>query len=263
MMLRTFRRWHDRFLAQNAAIFYQKSPSLPILDEWRQRSFVGFLRHLMRMERQERILLISVVKSWYRKQIFISQCSSIGDGLKVGPDPINVRRAASSKLVIGKDVIIYTPCEFVIPDHIFPVSSIVIGDGAHLGINNSFRAAKNITIGRNCLIGPCVRISDYNGHPLRPGLKRTGIATPPDEVKPVTIGDNVWIGENAFIQKGVHIGRDSIVGANSVVSKNVPEGTIVMGNPARVAFRLADLDRIQPPIDTSPVHAAAQRQETK
>jgi acetyltransferase-like isoleucine patch superfamily enzyme len=153
-------------------------------------------------------------------------------------------RAPSSKLIIGQNVILYTPCEIVIPDHIFPESSVEIGDGVRIGANCSIRAARKVTIGRDCLIAPGVRIADYNGHPLRPGLKRAGAPTPPDEVEPVTIGDNVWIGENAFVQKGVHIGKDSIVGANSVVTKNVPEGTIVVGNPARVALRLIDLDRI-------------------
>jgi maltose O-acetyltransferase len=128
---------------------------------------------------------------------------------------------------------------------------VEIGDRVRIGANCSIRAAKKVTIGRDCLIAPWVRIADYNGHPLRPGLKRAGAPTPPDEVEPVTVGDNVWIGENAFIQKGVRIGNDSIVGANSVVTKDVPVGTIVMGNPARVALRLVDLDRISASADAA------------
>jgi acetyltransferase-like isoleucine patch superfamily enzyme len=88
-----------------------------------------------------------------------------------------------------------------------------------------------------------VRIFDYNGHPIQPGTGRIGAPTPPDEVEPVTIGDNVWIGENAFIQRGANIGNDSIVAANSVVTKTVPEGSVVMGIPARVAMRLIDLKK--------------------
>jgi acetyltransferase-like isoleucine patch superfamily enzyme len=34
--------------------------------------------------------------------------------------------------------------------------------------------------------------------------------------------------------KGVRIGRGAIVGAGSVVTKNVPDMTIVAGNPAKV-----------------------------
>jgi acetyltransferase-like isoleucine patch superfamily enzyme len=261
-MLRTLRKWHDKFLAQNAAIFYQKSPSLSLLQEWRQRSIPDFARHLMRLEREERITAISAIKSWYRKQIFLSQCNGAGPGLSVGPDPIRVMRAPSSTLIIGAGVTIYTPCEFVIPSHIYPNSRIEVGDGVRIGANSSIRAAKRVTIGHNCLIAPWVRIADYNGHPLRPGVKRAGAPTPVDEVEAVTIGDNVWIGENAFIQRGVHIGRDSIIGANSVVTKNVPEGTIVMGNPARVALRLVDLDKMSAPTGPVTAQPAAQEQVT-
>jgi acetyltransferase-like isoleucine patch superfamily enzyme len=197
----------------------------------------------MRLEREERIALISAMKAWYRKQIFLSQCTEVGEGLKVGPDPIRVFRSVTGKLIVGKDVILYTPCEFVVTTHIFPESTIEVGDRTRIGANSSLRAAKCVKIGKGCLIAPWVRIFDYNGHPLHPGGGRIGAPTPPDEVAPVIVGDNVWIGENAFIQRGVTIGNDSVVAANSVVARDVPEGTVVMGIPARVALRLADLDR--------------------
>jgi len=250
-MYRKLRKWHDDILATNAAVFYERSPSLHILEEWRQRNFKSFLRHLMRLEREERIGLISAVKAWYRKQLFLSQCSSVGMGLKVGPDPIRVMCGFEGKLIIGKDIIIYSPCEFVVATHIFPESAIEIGDNTRLGANCSIRAAKHVKIGKGCLIAPWVRIFDYNGHPIQPGDGRIGTPTPPDEVEPVVIGDNVWIGENAFIQRGVNVGNNAIVAANSVVAKNVPEGTVVMGVPARVAMRLVDLERKGEPAPAS------------
>jgi acetyltransferase-like isoleucine patch superfamily enzyme len=199
----------------------------------------------MRIEREERLSLITGLKCWYRKQIFLSQCTSVGDGLRVGPDPIRVFRGTTAKLEIGEGVVIYTPCEFVITTHVFQGSAIKIGPNTRVGKNCAIRAALYVEIGEGCLIAPWVRIADYNGHPIQPGDGRIGAPTPPDEVGPVIIGDNVWIGENAFIQKGVTIGRDSVVGANSVVTRNVPEGTVVMGIPARVATRLADLERVE------------------
>jgi acetyltransferase-like isoleucine patch superfamily enzyme len=48
------------------------------------------------------------------------------------------------------------------------------------------------------------------------------------------IEDDVWIGYNSIILGGVHIGKGSIIAAGSVVTKDVPECTIVGGNPAKV-----------------------------
>ena len=50
----------------------------------------------------------------------------------------------------------------------------------------------------------------------------------------VTIHDNVWVGDKATILPGVEIGYGAIIGANSVVTKNVPEKSIVAGNPAKI-----------------------------
>jgi len=48
------------------------------------------------------------------------------------------------------------------------------------------------------------------------------------------IGNHVDIGANAVIIGPVLIGDYSIIGAGSVVVKDIPPGTIVAGNPARV-----------------------------
>jgi acetyltransferase-like isoleucine patch superfamily enzyme len=48
------------------------------------------------------------------------------------------------------------------------------------------------------------------------------------------IGRNCFIGAHAIIMPGVTIGDQCIVGAGSVVTNDVPAGSIVGGNPARV-----------------------------
>jgi acetyltransferase-like isoleucine patch superfamily enzyme len=42
------------------------------------------------------------------------------------------------------------------------------------------------------------------------------------------------IGANATLLPGVVVGRDALVGAGSVVVNDVPDGAVVIGNPARV-----------------------------
>jgi len=50
----------------------------------------------------------------------------------------------------------------------------------------------------------------------------------------VEVGENCWIGANVFIGMGVKIGRNSIIAAGSIVVKNVPDFSLVVGNPGRV-----------------------------
>ena len=50
----------------------------------------------------------------------------------------------------------------------------------------------------------------------------------------VRIGDNCFIGAHAIILPGVTIGDSCIVAAAAVVARDVPPGSLVAGNPARV-----------------------------
>jgi acetyltransferase-like isoleucine patch superfamily enzyme len=45
---------------------------------------------------------------------------------------------------------------------------------------------------------------------------------------------NSFIGVNAIIMRNVTIGENAIVAAGSVVTKDVPDNTVVAGNPAKV-----------------------------
>jgi putative colanic acid biosynthesis acetyltransferase WcaB len=48
------------------------------------------------------------------------------------------------------------------------------------------------------------------------------------------IGNNVDIGANVVIIGAITVGDNAVIGAGSVVVKDVPEGAVVAGNPARV-----------------------------
>src|SRR5436190_1052625 len=56
---------------------------------------------------------------------------------------------------------------------------------------------------------------------------------------PTTVKRGASIGSGATILCGVAIGERAIVGAGSVVTKDVPDGAIVAGNPARVLRQVA------------------------
>jgi putative colanic acid biosynthesis acetyltransferase WcaF len=49
----------------------------------------------------------------------------------------------------------------------------------------------------------------------------------------IGIGSGVWICAGAFIGPGVLVGDNAVVGARAVVTKDIPEGMIAAGNPAK------------------------------
>src|SRR6266568_8715912 len=71
----------------------------------------------------------------------------------------------------------------------------------------------------------------------------------------VHIGNNCFIGAHAIILPGVTIGDSCIVAAASVVARDVPAGSLVAGNPARVVesnvktthYGIRVRERIEPP----------------
>lgn len=50
----------------------------------------------------------------------------------------------------------------------------------------------------------------------------------------IMVDDNVWIGAGVIVLDGVRIGKGAVVGAGAIVTKDVPDGAVVGGSPARV-----------------------------
>jgi UDP-3-O-[3-hydroxymyristoyl] glucosamine N-acyltransferase len=63
----------------------------------------------------------------------------------------------------------------------------------------------------------------------------------------VETGDNVFIGEKVSIRDHVKIGKNVVVGQGSNVLKDVPENSVVVGNPARV-MRQVDVSKDPLPL---------------
>lgn len=51
---------------------------------------------------------------------------------------------------------------------------------------------------------------------------------------PISVGNNVHIGNNVIIMPGVKIGNNSIIGCGSIVTRDIPDGSVAVGIPARV-----------------------------
>ena len=59
----------------------------------------------------------------------------------------------------------------------------------------------------------------------------------------IEIFDNVFIGANSTIMYNTKVGPNAIIAAGSVVTKDVPEGAIVAGNPAKIIGKFSDLKK--------------------
>ncbi len=53
----------------------------------------------------------------------------------------------------------------------------------------------------------------------------------------IVVGDNTFIGHEAIVLPGTTLGRDCIVGAGSVVRGEIPDNSLVIGNPGRIVGR--------------------------
>ncbi|UJH89865.1 acyltransferase [Antarcticibacterium sp. 1MA-6-2] len=92
-----------------------------------------------------------------------------------------------------------------------------------------------LRIGKFCKITSGVHIltHDYSRSVVR--LKYKEIL---NSAKITEIGNNVFIGLRSIILPGVKIGNNVIIAAGSVVSKDVPDDSIIGGNPAKVIASL-------------------------
>ena len=48
----------------------------------------------------------------------------------------------------------------------------------------------------------------------------------------------MWIGGGAIILPGVTVGSNVVIGAGAVVTRDVPDNTVVAGNPARIIKKI-------------------------
>ncbi len=59
------------------------------------------------------------------------------------------------------------------------------------------------------------------------------------KIAKVKIGDYVFLGADCIVMPGVTIGNRVIIGAGSIVTKDIPDNSVAVGNPARV---ISDID---------------------
>lgn len=115
------------------------------------------------------------------------------------------------------------------------VGDVIIGSHTRIGLHNTVIGP--VIIGNHVNIAQGVVLSGMN-HSFNDLSRRI------DEQKvvtsPIIIDDDVWVGANSVILAGVKIGKHCVIGAGSIVTKDIPDYTIAVGNPARIYKNLSD-----------------------
>jgi acetyltransferase-like isoleucine patch superfamily enzyme len=106
---------------------------------------------------------------------------------------------------------------------------IRIGDRCFINCGTVVMAAKEVVIEDEVAIANEAYITDTNSH---------GVEGRPCEDAPIRIGRGSWVGARAIILPGVTIGSRCLVAAGTVVTKDVPDDSLVAGNPGRVVRKL-------------------------
>jgi acetyltransferase-like isoleucine patch superfamily enzyme len=109
-----------------------------------------------------------------------------------------------------------------------------------IGNDCAFWPYTNITnpeytrLGNNVMLSACTIL----GHDGSVAVLNKAYGKKLDRVGKVDIKDNVFIGHGAIILPGVTIGPNALVAAGAVVSKDVGQGSVVAGVPAREVGRM-------------------------
>jgi maltose O-acetyltransferase len=107
--------------------------------------------------------------------------------------------------------------------------NIRVGRNCFISCNCVFLDCAPIEIGDDLQMAPAVQL--YTAyHPLDRATRVAGW----EAAKPIRIGNAVWIGGGVIVLPGVTIGDGCVVGAGSVVTRDLPPGTLAVGNPARI-----------------------------
>lgn len=104
---------------------------------------------------------------------------------------------------------------------------------------------KDIEIGGEVVISREVMLLTHD-YSIENALHAVGGGTADRHLKldgTISIGENSFIGARASLLPGTKVGKDCIVGACAVVKGEIPDDSIVIGNPAKVVKRTSDLGK--------------------
>ena len=146
-----------------------------------------------------------------RVRIFEDGC---GGGVELAErvylhDDVCIQTGDGGRLEIGSDTHIQPRCQFWVYG-----ASIQIGNGVQIAPNCAF------------YLGDRHYRSDVQNLPV---------------ARDIIVEDDVWLGHGAIVLEGTRIGRGAVIGSGAVVDRNIVDGEIVVGVPARAIAKRGNL----------------------
>jgi acetyltransferase-like isoleucine patch superfamily enzyme len=190
-----------------------------------------------------RVVLTNIVRATYHQPILRTMCAKAGTRLMLDP-------GTGMPVIYGIDVHLgdgvhlsgrSTFAGAVRNDGRRP--RLVVGDDTYLGHRLIISADDEVTIGAHVHVADDVYICGYDAHPMDPVARRSQPG-PVDYTgaSRIIIEDDAWICQGSIVLKGVRVGKGAVVGAHAVVTKDVPDGAIVAGNPAKVIGHVGEVE---------------------
>lgn len=159
------------------------------------------------------------------KDVIIEANAVIGHGSKIG---LGSRIGAGS--VIGTDGFGFERDELGRPIRFPHLGGVDIGNYVEIGCNNTISRG---TLS-NTIIEDYVKTNNlvHIAHNCRIGSSALIMASV-SIAGGVTVGEQSWIGIGSAIRQKIMIGRKATIGVGAVVVRNVPDGEVHIGNPAK------------------------------
>jgi acetyltransferase-like isoleucine patch superfamily enzyme len=195
------------------------------------------LHHLLLAERRFRRGPLRLFwNKIYHEPLLRLQCEQVGEGLLLyeGMPKIlgNLRVSLGARIKLNGEQVWMAAGDG-------SAKTLEIGDDSGIGFGTELIAGSSIKIGRHVMIANRVTLTGYDGHPLDPYARARHAPPGPEGIGPIVIKDYAWIGSRSIIMKGVTVGRGAVVAMGSLVKMDVPDLTVVSGNPAKVVWRVA------------------------
>ena len=129
-------------------------------------------------------------------------------------------QSSNSKIIINFLKLILRHYQFKFGYQIHP--STKIGKGFYIGHFGSIIINSNAVIGENCNISSGVIIGSAGRN------NKKGVPS---------LSNKVWVGSNAIIVGGINIGNNVLIAPGTFINKDIPDDSLVFGNPFIVKHR--------------------------